>query len=191
VAPYVAALHRAIIEAQRPRELQLSELARARWETFYAERAMRKSWGLAGALTARAEAQVIRLALVYALMDRADEIGVPHLEAGIALEAYAERSALYVFGDSTGNGDADSIRRTLRDNADAMTRNDLRAETGIRDGSRMTKALDLLRGLGLVTVTHGAANRNGGPLLPAALSGDDSAELRGDVTAAFGGDAAI
>ena len=91
----------------------------------------------------------------------------------------------------TGNGDADSIRRTLRDNADAMTRNDLRAETGIRDGSRMTKALDLLRGLGLVTVTHGAANRNGGPLLPAALSGDDSAELRGDVTAAFGGDAAI
>jgi hypothetical protein len=28
-------------------------------------------------------------------------------------------------------------------------------------------------------------------LLPAALSGDDSAELRGDVTAAFGGDAAI
>ena len=29
------------------------------------------------------------------------------------------------------------------------------------------------------------------PLLPAALSGDDSAELRGDVTAAFGGDAAI
>jgi hypothetical protein len=28
-------------------------------------------------------------------------------------------------------------------------------------------------------------------VLPAALSGDDSAELRGDVTAAFGGDAAI
>jgi hypothetical protein len=28
-------------------------------------------------------------------------------------------------------------------------------------------------------------------VLPAALFGDDSAELRGDVTAAFGGDAAI
>jgi len=65
--------------------------------------------------------------------------------------------------DSTGNADADSIRRTLRDNADAMTRNDLRAETGIRDGSRMTKALDLLRGLELVTVTRGAADGRRGP----------------------------
>jgi hypothetical protein len=163
VTPYIEALHRAIIEAQPPREYRLSATARDRWETFYAAQAMRKRWGQAGALTARAEAQTVRLALIYALMDRADEIGLSHLEAGIALEAYAERSVLYVFGDSTGNADADSIRRTLRDNADAMTRNDLRAETGIRDGSRMTKALDLLRGLELVTVTRGAADGRRGP----------------------------
>jgi hypothetical protein len=163
VAPYIEALHRAIVEAQPPRELHLTDRARERWESLYAELAMRKRWGLAGALTARAEAQIVRLALVYALLDRAPAIELPHLEAGIALEAYAERSALHIFGDSTGSGDADSIRRTLRDNVDGMTRSDLRAETGIRDGSRMTRALDLLAGLQLVATTRGQASDRGGP----------------------------
>jgi hypothetical protein len=163
VAPYVEPLHRAIIEAQAPRELILTAAARGRWESLYAELALRKRWGLAGALTARCEPQIVRLALVYALLDRAPGIDLPHLEAGIALEAYAERSVLHIFGDSTGNADADGMRRTLRDNPDGMTRNELRTETGIRDGARMTRALDLLVSLRLVTVTRGPAGARGGP----------------------------
>ena len=37
-------------------------------------------YGLLGAITARAEAQTIRLALVYALLDRAAQIDVIHLD---------------------------------------------------------------------------------------------------------------
>ena len=39
--------------------------------------------GLAGAVCARAEAHVVRLALLYALLDQADEIGLEHLEAAL------------------------------------------------------------------------------------------------------------
>lgn len=163
VTPYVEPLHRAIIEAQPPRELALTDDARDRWEDLYAELALRKRWGLAGALTARAEAQIVRLALVYALLDRSPSIEVRHLEAGIALEAYAERSVRYIFGDSTGNADADSCRRILHDCPVGIGRNDLRFETGIRDGARMTRALDLLLSLRLVTIAKGSASARGGP----------------------------
>jgi hypothetical protein len=162
VTPYIEALHRAIIEAQVPRELVLTNDSRDRWETLYSEMAMRRRWGLAGALTARAEAQIIRLALAYALLDRASNIEVRHLEAGIALEAYAERSVLYIFGDSTGNADADSIRRILRDCPDGIGRNDLRNETGLRDATRLTRAIDLLVSLDLASATKTASTDRGG-----------------------------
>jgi hypothetical protein len=162
VAPYVEALHRAIVEAQVPRELALTNAARDRWETFYASLAMRRRWGLAGALTARAEAQVVRLALVYALLDRSSAIEPAHLEAGIALEAYAERSVMHIFGDSTGNADADVIRRILRDCDAGMSKNELRNETGYRDAGRLQKAIDLLEGLGLAIVTKTGSTTRGG-----------------------------
>jgi hypothetical protein len=54
--------------------------------------------GLFGAVTSRAEAQVIRLALLYALLDEADHIGTEHLRAALALWRYAEDSARFIFG---------------------------------------------------------------------------------------------
>ena len=49
--------------------------------------------GLLGAVIARAEAQVVRLALVYALLDGAEAIGQVHLEAALELWIYCEDSA--------------------------------------------------------------------------------------------------
>jgi hypothetical protein len=162
ITPYVEALHRAIAEAQPPRELALTDDARDRWEVLYSELALRKRWGLAGALTARAEAQIVRLALVYALMDRSSNIETCHLEAGIALEAYADRSVRYIFGDSTGDPHADEIRRILR-GCDGMTRSELRFETGIHDGPKLARAIDKLVSLQLVTVARLAGSVKGGP----------------------------
>jgi hypothetical protein len=50
--------------------------------------------GLLGALTARAEAQVIRLALLFALLDKEGSIGVAHLKAALAFWRYCEASNL-------------------------------------------------------------------------------------------------
>ena len=79
-----------------------------------------------GAITDRAEAQTIRLALIYALLDSARQIDVAHLEAALALWRYCEASARYVFGDLIGNPVADTILRALRAaGADGLSRTDV------------------------------------------------------------------
>jgi len=69
--------------------------------------------GLLGAVTSRAEAQVVRLALVYALLDGATNIDVPHINAALAVWEYCEASAAYIFGASLGDPIADEILRAL------------------------------------------------------------------------------
>lgn len=70
--------------------------------------------GLFGAVTSRAEAQVLRLSLVYALLDESAVIRVEHLRAALALWQYAEDSARYTFGGSTGDPVDDKILAILR-----------------------------------------------------------------------------
>jgi hypothetical protein len=60
--------------------------------------------GMYGAVTARAEAQVIRLALLYALLDQSPFVGVPHLEAAIEVWRYADASARSIFGTALAQG---------------------------------------------------------------------------------------
>ncbi len=82
--------------------------------------------GLAGAVTSRAEAQTMRLALLYALLDGADCIRRDHLTAALALWEYVEASARFVFGDSLGDPVADDILRALKNAPKGLSRTDLR-----------------------------------------------------------------
>jgi hypothetical protein len=82
--------------------------------------------GLLGAITARAEAQTIRLALIYALLDRSPQIERVHLDAALAVWAFCESSARYIFGDLIGEPLADEILRVLRHvGTSGMSRMDL------------------------------------------------------------------
>ena len=78
------------------------------WAAAYAELSAERP-GLVGAIIARAEAQVIRLALIFTLLDHKDTIAPEHLEAAMAVWAYCEASALRIFGDSLGDPVADDI----------------------------------------------------------------------------------
>jgi hypothetical protein len=83
--------------------------------------------GLLGAIIGRADAQVIRLSLIYSLLDRRAEIDIAHLEAAIALWENSEASVRWIFGDALGDPIADEILRALRQAADAgMTRTQVR-----------------------------------------------------------------
>lgn len=53
--------------------------------------------GLAGAVTSRAEAQVLRLSMIYALLDKCKSIDVHHLESALAVWDYCETSSKYIF----------------------------------------------------------------------------------------------
>ncbi len=82
--------------------------------------------GMAGIVTARAEAQVTRLACLYALMDRKKEVLIQHLQAALEVWRYCEESARYIFGDAIGNPVADAILKKLRQMPQGLTRTEIR-----------------------------------------------------------------
>lgn len=71
--------------------------AEALWEEVYPVLANRGD-DLVGVLTSRAEAQVLRLSMVYALADGKQEIEPQHILAALALWEYVEASTKFVFG---------------------------------------------------------------------------------------------
>jgi DNA replicative helicase MCM subunit Mcm2 (Cdc46/Mcm family) len=70
--------------------------------------------GLVGALTARAEAQVLRLSCVYALLNCSPVVDVAHLRAALELWRYCEESTCMIFESGTGNKQADRILQALK-----------------------------------------------------------------------------
>ena len=70
------------------RALPLDPAARERWIEIYPHLSASGA-GLAGAATARAEAHVVRLALIYALLDCSEQIAIEHLQAALASGATA------------------------------------------------------------------------------------------------------
>jgi DNA replicative helicase MCM subunit Mcm2 (Cdc46/Mcm family) len=93
--------------------VQMTEETRARWNIEYPA-LVKSGTNLTDHITARAEAQVVRLALVYALLDQAPAIEITHLEAALALWRFCQASTRYVFGDLTGDSTGDAILKALR-----------------------------------------------------------------------------
>jgi hypothetical protein len=95
---------------------------------------------------ARAEAQVLRLSLVYALLDRYQQIHPEHLRAANAFWRYCAASARYIFGDALGDPVADTIMAALRQaGPDGMTRWEInRLFSSNHTSSRVGQALLLL-----------------------------------------------
>ncbi|MFC1895334.1 hypothetical protein ACFL0Q_01540 [Thermodesulfobacteriota bacterium] len=78
-------------------EMSLDYPARGLWEKIYPFLSQDRP-GLVGTVLNRAEAQVLRLALIYAILDGSMFIGLPHLHAALAFWRYAEASAHFIFG---------------------------------------------------------------------------------------------
>ncbi|MCH7498750.1 MAG: DUF3987 domain-containing protein [Nitrospinae bacterium] len=124
--------------------------ARTLWHAVYPALSEGKP-GLLGAATARAEAQVMRLALIYALLDRSSEIRVEHITAGVAVWEYAEASARFIFGESLGDPVADSISSALDANSGGLTRTEIFNLFGRhRNAGQISRALTALIGTGTV-----------------------------------------
>jgi hypothetical protein len=124
--------------------------ARELWHDVYPDLSAARP-GLHGVITARAEAQVVRLALLYALLDGANTISETHLRAALELWRYADQSALFLFGDSLGDPIADEILGALRGAGDAgLKRTELRdLFARNRGAAEIGRALDLLARHGL------------------------------------------
>ena len=87
--------------------------ARELWHHAYRQLADPTADGIVAQITARAEAHVIRLALLYALADGQPQIRPPHLTAALALHDYAARSAAWALTGATGDPLAEQIHAAL------------------------------------------------------------------------------
>ena len=144
INPLIFRLQKAIQKAQEMNVLCRDDKAKGIWHAVYSRLSSGQP-GLSGAVTSRSEAQVMRLALLYALLDESEAIREEHLIAALALWEYVEASAQYVFGDSMGDHIADDILRHLRAQPMGITRSDLRDMFGRNQTSnRIGQALALL-----------------------------------------------
>ena len=120
----VERLKAAVAFARSATDLQRDEAARQVWREVYGPLSEGKL-GLLGSVTSRAEAQVVRLSLLYALLDCSPVIRREHLHAALAVWDYCENSARYIFGDALGNPEADRILAELRANSEGLTRTEI------------------------------------------------------------------
>lgn len=141
----------------------LTAAAAEKWAEVYGDLSEGKP-GLLGAVTARAEAQTIRLALIYALLDGHHEVDEPHLRAALAVWKYCEASAAYIFGDALGDSLADDILQKLRQAAaQGLTRTEIRdAFDRNKPAAQINAALQLLLTNGRARVERRSSGAAGG-----------------------------
>jgi len=115
--------------------------------------------GMHGAVTARSEPQVLRISQLLAALDRTNRIGPAHLEAAMAIWAYVERTCRWIFGDIVGDRHADDLLLGLRTEG-PMTRTEISRYLGRNvNSAAISRALALLQGAGLASVSTSTSGR--------------------------------
>lgn len=142
-------LANALAFGRAAQEITLGDEAGEIWDAMYPELSAGRP-GLAGAMLGRAEAQVIRLACVYALLDCSTVIRPPHLAAATAVWDHCAASVARLYRDATGDDVADTILQALRGSADGLSRTDISGLFGRNlPATRIAAALEGLRLAGL------------------------------------------
>jgi hypothetical protein len=118
-------LRYALTEARKVGAMRRNDKARSLWCEVYPDLTGERS-GLCGAVTGRAEAQVLRLSMLYALLDGSSEIDEPHLRAALAFWRYADLSAQLIFGAEAEDPLVARVLEKIRAAPDGLTRSELR-----------------------------------------------------------------
>jgi len=145
-------LREALDFARQPIQIEWEAEARDSWYRVYPKLSEGQP-GLLGAVIGRAEAQVVRSALLYALLDCSPQIRQPHLAAALALWEYCEESVSAIFGDRMGDPIADEILAALGSSPAGLTRTQI---SGLfqrhAKGAQIGRALDLLSRQGKIRI---------------------------------------
>jgi hypothetical protein len=117
-------MERAVLHGRNCGRMARSSRAGAVWRDVYEGLSSGRP-GLLGAILSRAEAQVMRVACVYALLDASAVVEVEHLQAALALWRYCEGSARLIFGDALGDPRAEKLLATLKETPEGLTRTEV------------------------------------------------------------------
>lgn len=149
---YFCALKEIVLWAKGVEEMERGEAARKLWAEVYPELSA-EAEGKFGSATARSEAQVARLSMIYALSTKSRIIDEDAQKAALALWQYAEDSARYLFDDTLAKPNARKLLAALRSRPAGMTRreiNDLVYKRNV-PARVISELLESLKGLGVLT----------------------------------------
>lgn len=142
---------RAAIEwARGVEEMERDSAANSLWKSVYEELSADIP-GKFGAAIGRGEGQVLRISMIYALLDKSRIIKATHLKAALALWKYCVASARHLFLSRLDNPHAAKIFTALRQKPEGMTRTELRVEIlqGNLSKAKTDEAFNYLRRLEL------------------------------------------
>ena len=150
LGPFSMRLERALEEGRLLQMLPRERQARILWHEQY-------GWltsdtpGALGLVTSRAAPQCLRLSVLYSLLDCCREVRSCHLQSALALWDYCRRSAAWIFGDSTGDPDADQLLEALRRAPAGLNLTEMAAVFGRhKSGPELRKLLAQMEEWGLV-----------------------------------------
>jgi hypothetical protein len=145
----------ALKQARNAGQIRLDPHARELWRHAYRRLAAEPSDQLIAQITARAEAHVIRLALIYTLTDGKRQITATHLTAALALQDYAARSAAWALKGATGQPLAEQIHAALSAHPSGLTRSQISQTLNHNQpAGEIDRALQALNTAGRATVTQ-------------------------------------
>ena len=145
----------ALRHARRTGQVRLDPGARELWHHAYRQLAAQPPDGIIAQITARAEAHIIRLALLYALTDGEREITAAHLTAALALQNYAARSAAWALTGATGDPLAEQIHAALQHHPGGLTRSQIsKALRHNKPAGEIDTALQALQSAGRAAATQ-------------------------------------
>ena len=138
-------LKKATYFARQVGEIKLTKQCWDLWEEEY-PRLTADEPGIVGAVTSRAEAQVLRLAAIYAVMNGSGAIKVRHLRAALAVWDFCRDSARYIFGGRRAVTTEDKLLELLPTSGSGLTRTEISAKFHhhVR-GDEIVAALENLR----------------------------------------------
>jgi hypothetical protein len=117
----------AIEWAREVEKMERDDEANKLWESIY-EELTAEIPGRFGAAIGRAEGQVLRISMIYALLDKSRIIKLVHLQAALAFWKYCVDSARYLFLATLDNPHAAKIFAALRNKPEGMTRSEIRVK---------------------------------------------------------------
>jgi len=153
LTPLIRKIKEAYLFGRTVQQINRDPEAEALWTDIYPELSEGKP-GLLGAVTNRAEAQVMRIACIYAILDMSYVVRLEHLNAALAFWKYSENSVRWIFGSKIGNEIADKILKALQERG-LLTSTDIRnLFNKNKKAIETSNALEELQNLGLVTSTQ-------------------------------------
>jgi hypothetical protein len=129
--------------------------AQALWDEIYESLRVRPA-GPHGSATARAAALTMRLAMIFAVLERDDEVRLHHLRSAMAVWDYCDQTAKSIFGDGRIDRKMDKLIKAMEHAVDGMPRKDISRKVFGAHLSKdeLTRLLEAARSSGQLVYTE-------------------------------------